>query len=282
MESVIFSIDVEAWHDARVIQTMQPHLNTKKCTDRVIEPTLWLLDSLDEYGGKATFFVLGRIAKKYPNLVKEIVHRGHEVGSHGFDHVPLTERTMAETLEDILNSKDILEQCSGKAVSGYRAPCFSLTKTNTWVYESLAAAGYSYDSSVFPFSLHPEYALSDAPLAPYYAHDNIVEFPLSCISLFGIRIPCGGGAYFRLSPSLFTKHCMTTITHSNRPFVFYIHPWELDDTQPRVGSFSVNYMRHYSFLSSTRKKLIEIFKTVKTVSFKQWIEKHRKQITTRI
>lgn len=272
MESVIFSVDVEAWYDASVIKTMQPYLNTEKCTDRILEPMLWLLDTLDTFGGKATFFVLGRIAKKYPNLVKEIVHRGHELGSHGFEHIPLTQRSITETFDDLTLSKNIIEQISGKTVKGYRAPCFSITAKNMQVYESLAQAGYAYDSSVFPFSLHPQYGVSDVPLAPYYAHEQILEFPLSCISLLGLRFPCSGGAYFRLSPSLYTKRCMSAITQNNRPFVFYIHPWELDDAQPRVGSFSLNYIRHYSFLSSTRKKIISLLENVKTVSFEQWIQ----------
>lgn len=274
MESVIFSVDVEAWYDASVIKKMQPYMNTDKCTDRVLEPMLWLLDTLDAFGGRATFFVLGRIAQKYPLLISEIVRRGHEVGSHGFEHIPLTQRSMTEINNDITLSKEIIEQASGKAVKGYRAPCFSITAKNFQVYETLAAAGYTYDSSVYPFSLHPQYGIGNARLAPHYVHERILEFPLSCISFLGVRVPCSGGAYFRLSPSLYTKSCISAITHNNRPFVFYIHPWELDDAQPRVGSFSLNYLRHYSFLSSTRKKIISLLETVKTVSFEQWIQQN--------
>ncbi len=281
MESFIFSVDVEAWYDASVIKKMQPCLNTDKCTDRVLEPMLWLLDTLDAFGGKATFFVLARIAKKYPLLIKEIVRRGHEVGSHGFEHIPLTQRSMAEIHNDVTISKDILEQSSGTLIKGYRAPCFSITAKNMCVYESLAEAGYVYDSSVYPFSLHPQYGIADAPLAPYYAHEHILEFPLSCISLLGMRVPCSGGAYFRLSPTLYTKSCMSAITHKSRPFVFYIHPWELDDAQPRVGSFSLNYLRHYSFLSTTRKKILSLLKTVRTVSFEQWMQQSNTTLSLR-
>lgn len=270
MESVIFSVDLEAWHDAAVIKALQPNVQPGKCTDRIIEPTMWLLDCLEQYGSKATFFVLGRLVKKYPALLQTIIAQGHEIASHGYDHIPLTERTYAETVIDMRKAKDSLEQCTGQQVTGYRAPCFSITEANEWAFTALSETGHRYDSSVYPFSFHPRYGIKNAPLSPYFVHNNIIEFPLSCVSIMGARIPCSGGAYFRLTPSYFTKQCIEAITRQNKPFVFYIHPWELDDAQPRVGQMSLNYLRHYSFLSSTRRKISDLLRTYRTISFTEW------------
>ena len=278
MESVIFSVDLDAWYDAAIIKALQPNVQPNKCTDRIIEPTMWLMDALEHYGSKATFFVLGRLVKKYPSLIQMITARGHEVASHGYDHIPLTERTYEETVLDMRKAKESLEQCIGHRIVGYRAPCFSITKANEWVFDALAETGHLYDSSVYPFAFHPSYGIKNSPLSPYYAQSNIVEFPLSCLSVMGTRIPCSGGAYFRWTPLRFTKHCIDTITRQNRPFVFYIHPWELDDAQPRVGQMSLKYLRHYSFLTTTRKKIIDLLETYKTMSFTEWSLHHPSSI----
>lgn len=271
MTNAIFSVDLESWCDSESTRKMLPSINVQKCTQRLFEPTLWLLDLLDSHNSKATFFVLGRIAEKMPGLIREIAYRGHEIASHGLSHTPLYRTNYNDFLTDLRTSKHILEDCIGQRIDGYRAPCFSITSATAWAYNAIAEAGFYYDSSVYPYGLHPQYGIPNAPLVPYYPIKDILEFPMSCATLGGIRIPCSGGAYMRFFPWSVFQKLYRNVLNNNRPYVFYIHPWELDPHQPRVGGFSSASIRQYSFLSHTRNKLEELCTEIQFISFREWM-----------
>lgn len=274
MNNAIFSVDLESWCDSESIKRMAPNLQPDKCTQRIVEPTLWLLDLLDCTDNKATFFVLGRVAKKVPALIREIASRGHEIASHGYNHTPLYKTNFNDALNDMLLSKNVIEDTIGERIEGYRAPCFSVTSATAWAYNAIRDAGFLYDSSVYPFGLHPDYGIAKAPLTPYYPNDDILEFPLSCANIGGFKFPCSGGAYLRFIPWNLFQMMYKNVLSNNSPYIFYIHPWELDPYMPRSTKFSLSYLRQYSFLHSTREKVEALCSEQKFISFREWKAEH--------
>jgi len=236
---------------------------------RVEDNTFRILDLLDEFGARATFFVLGWVAERKPGLVKEIARRGHEVASHGFAHQRVYNQTQNEFRHDIRRSKALLEDLASEKVRGYRAPSYSISRSCLWAYDELLEAGYVYDSSVFPVR-HDLYGIPDWPrhlfivskgrdgqwkpsasheLSAYYTDPlpSLTEVPITTLSIAGKNIPIAGGGYFRFFPYAFTKWGLGRINNSERrPFVFYLHPWEIDPGQPRVaGAGMKSRFRHY-------------------------------------
>lgn len=211
---------------------------------------------LSHHETKATFFVLGWVATRYPNLVKKIVEQGHEIASHGFNHQRIINMTQNEFRRDIIDSKKLLEDLSGKAVIGYRAPSFSLSTSTLWAVDELFDAGYQYSSSVNPVP-HDLYGMPDAPRTPFLWHNGLIELPVTTLSLFNKRLPCSGGGFFRLYPySVFKKGLQTAEQQLDGPVIFYLHPWEIDPEQPRISgaSFKSNF-RHYLNLEKTLPRL---------------------------
>ena len=206
----------------------------------------------------ATFFMLGWIAQRLPELVKEIHNRGHEVASHGINHklsYTLNDSLLANELTD---SKNLLENITSSPVYGFRAPNFAI---NQKVLNAVKMAGYSYDSSFNSFSLHGRYGKIDfngcktADVA-YKLSDNFYELPISNLSIFGQPVPWGGGAYFRFIPSIIFKYGVRRILNKNDAYLFYIHPWEVDPDQPRIGNpLAINSIKHYYNQKQTRKNL---------------------------
>ncbi|MDR0391108.1 MAG: DUF3473 domain-containing protein, partial [Planctomycetaceae bacterium] len=215
----------------------------------------------------------GWVAERHVDLVPEIVSRGHEIASHGFNHQLVYEQTESEFRDDITRARQILRSQSGQEIIGYRAPSFSITKRTTWAHEILVEAGYKYDSSVFP--IHHD--LHGNPNAPREIHTietpagSILEFPPAVLRCLGQNLPIGGGGYFRFFPYCVTKRCLQSINKQNMPFVFYIHPWETDPEQPRIPNAPLkSRFRHYINLNRTTKRLKKIladfnFTTIKDV-----------------
>jgi polysaccharide deacetylase family protein (PEP-CTERM system associated) len=259
---------------------------------RVERNTFRILDMLDEFGVKATFFVLGWVAERCPELVRDIAKRGHEVASHGYGHQRVCIQSRKDFRADIRRSKKILEELAGEAVVGYRAPSYSISRSCLWAYDELLEAGYRYDSSVFPIH-HDLYGIPDWPRHPFTVEKDwdgkwqpalplseqrtmnsvrgdpcfltpvpcsllpapctMTEIPITTLSIAGKRIPIAGGGYFRLFPYAFTHWGLRRINRvEGRPFVFYLHPWELDPGQPRVsGAGPKSRFRHYLNLHKT-------------------------------
>lgn len=266
------SIDLEDWFCVQNLRSAIRRDAWDDCELRVVESTRRVLRLLDKHGVRATFFVLGWVARRAPELVRDIDADGHEIASHGFGHELLTNLTPEQFDDDIRRALDALEAAGVRqTVVGYRAPSFTVvSSTREWAFQSLERHGFRYDSSIFPIGFHPDYGIADAPLEPYRATDGLREFPMSCIDLFGRRLPAGGGGYFRLLPYRYTKLAISRCNAEGRPAVFYLHPWELDPEQPRVPLPRSKRFRHYHNLHKTERRLDALlgdfaFGTVKEV-----------------
>lgn len=215
-----------------------------------------VLALLAESGSKATFFTLGWIAERYPQLVSRIVAEGHELASHGYGHQRATDQSRAEFLEDIRTAKSLLEDVAGIAVKGYRAPSFSIGERNPWAFDCIAEAGYRYSSSVYPIR-HDHYGMPDAPRFSYQSRDSLLEIPVTTARLLKRNWPAGGGGYFRLMPYALSRSLIRRVNdNEGRSAVFYFHPWELDPGQPRVaGTGLKTRFRHYLNLHRTEPRL---------------------------
>lgn len=224
---------------------------------RVVNNTRKLLKILSSSGEvKGTFFILGWVAEKHPEIVKEIYSNGHEIACHGYRHRLVYNTSPDEFRSDLVKAKNILENITGKKVIGYRAPSYSITKRSLWAFEILEDIGFEYDSSVFPIT-HDIYGIPEAPRFKYnLVEHNLVEYPISTSKILGLSIPVSGGGYFRLFPYWFTKRNLNKInTKENQPFIFYIHPWEIDPEQPRVKGVSYfSWFRQYNNLRKTEKR----------------------------
>lgn len=209
-------------------------------------------------GVKATFFTLGWIAERYPEMVKRIVAEGHELASHGYGHLRASDQTCAEFDEDIRSSKALLEDLGGQAVVGYRAPSFSIGEGNLWALEALREAGYRYSSSIYPIQ-HDHYGMPSAPRFAFYPNgpDGLLEVPITTALLMGKKLPAGGGGYFRLLPYALSKWMMEKVNREDRePTLFYFHPWELDPGQPRPEGLSAkSRFRHYINIDRMESRL---------------------------
>jgi polysaccharide deacetylase family protein (PEP-CTERM system associated) len=215
-----------------------------------------ILALLSETNVKATFFTLGWIAERYPELVRRVAQSGHELASHGFSHQRATEQKRDEFLADICLAKAILEDISGHAVDGYRAPSFSIGPSNPWASECIGEAGYRYSSSVYPIR-HDHYGVPDAPRFAHETSPGVLELPVATVRMFSANWPAGGGGYFRLLPYTISRWSIRRInTVDCKPAMFYFHPWELDPDQPRVqGPSAKSRFRHYLNLKRTEPRM---------------------------
>ena len=223
---------------------------------RVARNTDRLLDILDEAGVTATFFTLGWVAQRHPELVRRIVAAGHELASHGSDHIPADRQSPDEFRQDVRRSKALLEDLSGVRVIGYRAPTFSVGSRSRWVHAILAEEGFRYSSSVYPIA-HDLYGEPDAPRRPFCPLPGFVEIPLTTMRLFGRNLPTAGGGYFRLLPYRLSRGALRKAGRElHTPCVFYLHPWEIDPGQPRqTQAPRLSRFRHYLNLGRTEQRL---------------------------
>jgi polysaccharide deacetylase family protein (PEP-CTERM system associated) len=262
-----FSIDVEDYFQVGAFAKIISPKDWDTWTPRVRENTERMLDILADAPKpvKVTFFVLGWVAKKFPKLVATIVQQGHEIASHGYGHQLVYTLTEDEFRDDVRTTRKMLQDQSGQPVVGYRAPSFSIVKRTPWAHRILVEEGYTYDSSVFPI-YHDLHGNPDAPREIHTIQTesgSIIEFPPAVITRFGKNIPTGGGGYFRFFPYFLTKRWLREINRAGKPFVFYVHPWEIDPGQPRVpGAPLKSRFRHYLHLKYTAdrlKKLLQDF-----------------------
>jgi polysaccharide deacetylase family protein (PEP-CTERM system associated) len=221
--------------------------------------TRWLLDLLAERSIRATFFVVGQLARSDPSLVRAIHEGGHEVASHGWDHRRVVEMTPAVFRDDVRQSKDALEQVTGSAVLGFRAPTFSIVRQTAWALDVLAELELLYDSSIYPVR-HDRYGVPGAPRAPFLARGMqhaILEIPPATLRVLGGNVPVGGGGYFRLFPLGLLEMALQQVRRSCRPAVamLYFHPWEFDPDQPRLRLRPLSRFRTYVGIGRSRGRL---------------------------
>ncbi|MDJ0806110.1 MAG: DUF3473 domain-containing protein [Gammaproteobacteria bacterium] len=230
---------------------------------RVEKNTRLLLDLFDEHEIKATFFVLGWVAERSRQLIKEIAARGHEVASHGYSHQLIYNQTPETFREETRRSKELLEEIVQRPVRGYRAASYSITNQSRWALDILVESGFEYDSSIFPVR-HDRYGMPDTPRYPYHLETSnggrIVEFPLSTAKLFNYRLPIAGGGYFRLYPYWLSRAGLSQINRQGRSFIFYLHPWEVDPAQPRIQAGWLSRFRHYNNLDKCEPRLRQLLK----------------------
>ncbi len=252
------TIDLEDYYH---VSAFREHLDAAEWgsrESRVERNTAKILELLSAARCQATFFVLGWVTDRFPQLVREIADLGHEIACHSYRHRLVYEMTPEEFREDTRRAKQLLEDAGGVPVRGYRAPSFSITRNSLWAFEVLAELGFTYDSSIFPVR-HPNYGMLDAPRSPFRIETRsgpIVEFPMPTLELGRARSPIGGGAYLRLLPYWYTRWGIRFINRDeNRPICVYAHPWEFDPDQPRMTGSLTARVRHYLGLRGMEAKL---------------------------
>lgn len=250
-----FSVDLEDWFCVKNFTDVIDYSDWDKCELRVEKNTNRLLELLDKHNVKCTFFILGWIAERCPELIRRIAEEGHEIATHGYAHLIVKDISPQLFEEDLVKSLKVIKDCVDGDIVGFRAPSFSVVN-KPWIFEILTKHGIKYDTSVFPISFHPDYANVRAPLSIHQISENIIEFPMSCFRLLGMRWPCSGGGYLRFFPYAYTSYGIRSCNKENRPAVIYIHPWEIDPNQPRVKKVSlIKRIRHYNNLDKTEERL---------------------------
>jgi polysaccharide deacetylase family protein (PEP-CTERM system associated) len=258
----VLTIDVEDYfHVAALAKSIRPE-DWDTISPRVSTNIYQLLDLFDEKDVKATHFVLGWVAERFPDLIREIDSRGHEIASHGYSHQLVYTQSRDQFEKETRDSKNLLEDIIGRPVNGYRAASYSITRKSLWALDVLAELGFKYDSSIFPIT-HDRYGITGSPEFPHVletpAKHRLVEYPLSTYRFLGQTIPIAGGGYFRLYPYWLSRFFFRSINKSSAPFVFYFHPWEIDPEQPRVEASLFSKFRHYNNLDKTQRRLTSLF-----------------------
>jgi polysaccharide deacetylase family protein (PEP-CTERM system associated) len=256
------TFDVEEYFHAEAFARVLRPEEWPTLESRVTRATERLLDILDRDRVRATFFVLGWVAERHPSLVREIASLGHEIACHGYGHRMIQHLTRQEFELDVTRAKRALEDATGRAVLGYRAPTFSIMRETLWSLDVLAEAGFRYDSSIFPV-VHDRYGIPDAPRFPHRLRApngcEITEFPMSTVEILGRRLPVAGGGYFRLFPYGLTRRAITRINaRDGRPAMVYLHPWEIDPDQPRLPVGPLTRFRHLVNVGKTEARLTRL------------------------
>lgn len=251
-----FTIDVEDYFQVSAFSSYIDRSDWDFHECRIENNINTILNMLEVSGTKATFFTLGWIAERYPQLVKRIVQDGHELASHGYGHQRAFELSEREFLSDVQVSKRILEDISGVQVKGYRAPSFSISKNNLWAFDCLLDSGYKYSSSVYPIK-HDHYGMPESPRFAYSVRNGLIEIPVTTLRLFGKNFPSSGGGYFRLLPYFLSKLMIDKVLSTDRqPAIFYFHPWEIDTNQPVIFGIDIKTrFRHYVNIKRMHSKV---------------------------
>jgi polysaccharide deacetylase family protein (PEP-CTERM system associated) len=255
------TIDVEDYFQVAAFDAhvRRSDWSTMEC--RIEQNIERVLALLADANARATFFTLGWIAERYPELIRTIGRNGHEIASHGFGHERASAQQPALFLADIRLAKAILEDVSGSAVRGYRAPSFSIGTSNPWAFDSIAEAGYQYSSSIYPIR-HDHYGVPDAPRFAHQSRPGLLEIPVATVRMLRSNWPAGGGGYFRLLPYAISRWSIRRInTRDQQPAMFYFHPWEVDPDQPRMtGTGAKTRFRHYVNLHRMAPRLTRLFR----------------------
>ena len=252
------SVDVEDYFHASAFDRVVSRASWAERDSRVVRNTERLLECFHRHDVRATFFILGWVARRFPSLVRDIAAQGHEVASHGFHHQLIYTLTPEQFRADVRAAKAAIEDVSGQPVRGYRAPSFSVVQASLWALDVLIEEGYAYDASIYPIH-HDRYGIPDAPRRPHVIErgaGSIVEVPAPTVRIAGNNIPIAGGGYFRVLPYAFTRWAVNRVNTVDRnPIAFYIHPWEIDPDQPRLRVPPLTEWRHYSNLADTLPRL---------------------------
>lgn len=261
----VLTIDVEDYYHVSAFESIVRYDAWEQYESRVEKNTYHILDVLDLYQTKATFFVLGWVAERHPQLIRTIDLRGHEVASHGYSHKRIYTQTPDQFRQETRRAKCIVEDIIGHPIIGYRAASYSITKNSLWALDILVEEEFLYDSSIFPIR-HDLYGIPDAKRFSHVVKTKsgeIREYPLSTLRVLKANIPVCGGGYLRIYPYALTKRAVKTLNHKeNQPVIIYAHPWEFDPAQPRLNGKWLSRLRHYTNLHKTDhilKSLLDTF-----------------------
>jgi polysaccharide deacetylase family protein (PEP-CTERM system associated) len=278
------TIDVEDYFHASALAEAAPVATWDSLESRVVRNTDRFLEIFARANVTATFFVLGWVAERHPSLVRRIAAAGHEIASHGYWHQLTYNLTPADFREDIRSAKALLEDQSGSAVHGYRAPSYSVTNRSLWALDALIEEGYTYDASIFPIR-HDRYGIPDAPRHPHTLTregGSLVEAPPSTVRMLGHNFPIAGGGYFRLLPFAWTSWGIRRVNQVERkPVIFYLHPWEIDPDQPRLSVGRVSRLRHYRNLDRTEPRLVRLLERFSFGPLNQVLERAMNPVAAR-
>ncbi len=255
----VMTVDVEDYFHVSAFSSVIDRKDWSNLECRVERNTHALLELFHRQGVQCTFFVLGWVAERYPGLVRDIAASGHEVACHGLTHELVYRQTPEVFLSETQRAKSVIEDIVQAPVIGYRAASYSIVKQSIWALDILADLGFQYDSSIFPVR-HDRYGIPGSPRIPHRISlgggKGIVEFPLSTFRVANYDIPVAGGGYFRLFPYAFSRFALRQVNERDRvPFIFYLHPWEIDPDQPRIKASLVSRFRHYNNLTRCRTRL---------------------------
>lgn len=257
------TVDVEDYFQVSALEPYIPRQDWERLSPRVEHNTHRILDLFASRGVKATFFMLGWVAERYPQLVRRVVAEGHELASHGYAHIRVTQQTPAQFYADITRTKALLEALGGVTVQGYRAASYSINAGNLWALDELQRAGYRYSSSIYPIR-HDLYGMPEAPRFAFRPPglQDFLEVPVTTLELFARHWPCGGGGYFRLWPYALSRWAIRRVNaRDGEACVFYFHPWEIDPGQPRQPGLDLKTrVRHYLNLERMEQRLNALLK----------------------
>lgn len=257
------SIDVEEYFQVHAFEKVIARTTWDQYASRVEGNTRRILDLLARYEVRATFFILGWIADRHPDLVREIAREGHEIATHGYWHELVYRQTPAEFAADLRQSLDAISRTGVTAQpTGYRAPAFSITKDSLWALDILCAHNIRFDSSIFPLLAHDRYGIHNAERFASRVRANLWEFPVSTLRIGGQNWPVAGGGYFRLYPLWVTRSAIRQLNRGGHPAVIYLHPWEFDPQHPRVPNGSrLSRFRHFVNIDKTERRLASLLET---------------------
>lgn len=251
------TVDVEDYFQVSAFEKTVDRSDWGTIACRVEDNTNRIIDMFAEHNVKATFFMLAWVAERYPNLVKRIVDEGHELASHGYEHIRATQQTPEQFRVDVTKTKNILEDISGTEVKGYRAASYSIGTDNLWAIDVLAETGHKYSSSIYPIK-HDLYGMPEAPrFSFHHEKSGLLEIPITTVALRDFKFPCGGGGFFRLFPYIYSRWAINRINNQEKESaLFYFHPWEIDVNQPRFENAPwKSRFRHYLNLDKMEIRL---------------------------
>lgn len=271
----LFTVDVEEYFQAAALESSVPRATWPGVPSRLEIGVEILLEALDRHSAKGTFFTLGMAAERCPAVVRMIADAGHELASHGWSHRNIGALGPQAFREEVWRTRCILEDLSGQRITGFRAPNFSLLPQHEWAFDALVETGYEYDSSLFPGRSGRRQETGYGPREIKRPAGQLLELPLACAHVAGIRIPAAGGAWFRLLPFHLTALALRQAQQRQRAAVFYIHPWELDADQPRLRVSPLTRLRHYGRLAGVEPRLHRLLTEFRFTAIRDWIALER-------
>jgi len=274
--SNVMTVDVEDYFQVSALEPYIGRDQWAKIECRLPQVMERILQMFADANVRSTFFCLGWVAENFPELVRRIAEQGHEIASHGYSHIRVYDQSEQEFREDISKTKKLLEDIIGGPVNGYRAASYSIDQRTPWAFDALWDSGYRYSSSIYPIR-HDHYGMREAPRFAFRPGQSaLAEIPVTTVEVSGMRLPCGGGGYFRLLPYAWSRWCIQRVnTNDCRPAMFYFHPWELDPGQPRIeGLDARTRFRHYVNLEHFERKLQRLIEDFSWVTMMDRYERY--------